>query len=111
MGQLVQHSSAKLAKVMIGVQISPPHPVPRCHFAEDRVRHTGRGQGIAEPVQGGRAGSNILAEIHRKRSAFALFHLRPGGNPLHPLQWHLQRQPLEQGSLQIAGRRAGILLS
>ena len=37
MGQLVQHSSAKLAQVMIGVQISPPHPIVRGHFPEDGV--------------------------------------------------------------------------
>jgi hypothetical protein len=91
MGQLVQHSSAKLAKVMIGVEVSPPHPIPRCHFPEDRVQRTGPGQGIAKPVQGGEQGANILAEIEGKRTTFALFNFRPGENPLHPWQWHLQR--------------------
>jgi hypothetical protein len=96
---------------MIGMQISPPHPVPRCHFAEDRVGHTGPGQGIAEPVQRGEQRSHILAEIYRRRTASALFHLRTGGHPPGPRQRHPQSGPLHQRSSPEACRRAGIPLS
>jgi hypothetical protein len=96
---------------MIGVQISPPHPVLGRHFPEYRVRRTGLGQGIAEPVQRGEQRSNILAEIYRRRTAFALFHLRTGGHPLGPRQRHPQSGPLHQRSLPEACRRAGIPLS
>ena len=94
MGQQSQHSSAKLPQVMIGVQISPSHPILRGHCPEYRMRHAGRWQSIAEPVQGREQRSKILAEINWRRTAFALFHLRAGGKSLGPRQGYVQSNHL-----------------
>jgi hypothetical protein len=44
------HSTVKLAQVVIRMQISPAHPVFRCHFSEDGMGQAGVWQAIAEPV-------------------------------------------------------------
>jgi hypothetical protein len=46
----LRYSAVKLAQVMIRMQISPAHPVFRCHFSEDGMGQGRVWQAIAEPV-------------------------------------------------------------
>src|ERR1700677_2660004 len=67
-------------------------------------------QVIAEPAQGREQRGEILTEISRNRTPFALFNLRPRGKSRAPLYRRLQGAPLQHRSLYEACRRACSLL-
>jgi hypothetical protein len=107
----MRHSSPKLPQMVIRMQVSPAHPIFRCHCPEYWMGQAWLGQTVAKPAQRRKQRSEILTKTDRYCTPSSLFNLRPGGYSRGPLHRRLQGAPLQQCSLHEARRRARGLFS
>src|SRR5580704_2721897 len=85
-------SAAELAQVMVGVQVTPAHPLGRGHRAEHGMWRPGA-SGAGELLQLEEQDAAVDGEIARRSAPDLLIHDGRGGHALGPLAGKVEGQP------------------
>jgi hypothetical protein len=105
-------SHSKLSKMMIHVQISPPHPVPVGHHPENGMRPPRKIPGLpGKPFQQPSKLSHIRFKFRRPRPANLLIYLWHRFHAVRPTERHIQRRHFHESLPEGPGLGSQCLLS